>query len=60
MLSDGIADCPETETRIPDIVGLSSHLNAKDLASRILDRAVEVSGRRDDMSALVIRIGKAA
>ena len=60
MLSDGIADCPEAEARIPDIVGLSSHLSARELAARILERALEANGRRDDMSALVVRIGKAA
>ena len=60
MISDGIADCPENDLRIPDIVGLSSHLTPKELADRILTRAIEVNGKKDDMSALVIKIKKAS
>lgn len=60
MVSDGIADCSEEELRIPDIIGLSSHLTPKELADRILDKAIEISGKKDDMSALVVRINKAS
>lgn len=60
MLSDGISDCPENELRISDVIGLGTHLSAKDLAERILERAIEINGKSDDMSALVVKILKAS
>ena len=60
MVSDGIAESPDNGLRIPDILGLSSELTAKQLADRIIEHAISINGNADDMSAIVIRIKEAA
>ncbi len=56
MVSDGIASSPADAVKIPDILGLSSDLDAKELADKILSKAIELNGKSDDMSALVVKI----
>lgn len=60
MVSDGVAQGPQDKLRLPDLIGISSSLDARELAGRILEKACEVSGKNDDMSVLVVKISKAA
>ena len=58
MVSDGIAET--ADTGITDVLGLHSDLPAKQLADKILAYAIELNGKNDDMTALVLKIKKAA
>ena len=59
MVSDGIAEKPDDQTKITDLLGLLCDVTPKELADRIVAHALEVRGRSDDMSAIVIRLKKA-
>lgn len=60
MVSDGVSEGPQDSFKVSDVLGLFGTLTAKELADRILSRAIEQKGRKDDMSAMVIKIKKAS
>lgn len=59
MVSDGIAEKPDDQTKLTDLLGLLCDVTPKELADRIVAHALQVRGRSDDMSAIVIRLKKA-
>ena len=60
MVSDGIASGPQDTVRITDMLGLYGDTEPKALADAILEKAIGLKGRCDDMSAMVIKVKKAS
>lgn len=59
MVSDGVAAEPSDGNIFTDILTAGAFSDIKELADRILTRAVERNGRTDDMTVMVIEIDEA-
>lgn len=59
MVSDGITDGEDNVTYLTDIIGTAIELDAKKLADKLLSKSIELKGRCDDMTVLVIKISAA-
>ncbi len=58
MVSDGVAAEPSDGNIFTDILTAGAFSGIRELADRILTRAVERNGRTDDMTVMVIEISK--
>ena len=56
MLSDGVTGADEDERWLSELIRLDTKDEPAVLASTLIERAKELSGANDDMSAVVIKI----